>query len=344
MQHIGGAQQVVHQQAEALATKGHDVHVLTAPDSVYKGAYHLHTIPHLKRNVSLHEDWKAVWETRQNLRRLKPDVLTIHSTKAGTIGRLATIGTGIPNVYTFHGISYVTTATRGMRILGRLHEKLFSTLTDRYIFLTKYDQKTMRLPARKCAIIPNGIHEKPILVRENYSDVLRLLWVGRLSPPKDPLPLIEALANFTDSKWKLDIVGTGTLDHELTKRIDGLGLADRIKLHGEVSDPHPFYEECDVVVLLSKSEGIPLVLLEAMAHQKPIIASATNGIETIIEEGQTGYIVRQTIQPYLDYVFKHSDKLEIMGKKGYQRFRKHFTFHQMIRATEDLLSEVAKKK
>lgn len=340
---MGGAQQVVHHQAEALVKSGHDVHVLTASESVYSGTYTLHSIQHLQRDVHLLDDWRAVRETRRYLRDLQPDVLTIHSTKAGTIGRLAAIGTGIPTVYTFHGISYVTTAPYGFRFLGRLHERLLSSQTHRYVFLSKVDQQTMRLPVKKCIIIPNGIHERPTSPQEIPHEEVRILWVGRLSPPKDPLALLEALANFSEQKWHLDIVGTGPLAEEVDQRIKELGLVKRVTRHGEVSDPHPFYERCDVVVLLSKSEGMPLVLLEAMAHQKPVIASSTQGIEAIVQEGQTGYIVRKTITPYLDHLFRHPEKLERMGKQGYERFRKHFTFQQMIRATEQLLVEVAKK-
>lgn len=107
-------------------------------------------------------------------------------------------------------------------------------------------------------------------------------WVGRLSAEKGPDVMIEALAHLSDRGVHLAVVGDGPLGSELRRRALTAGVADRITWHGLVPDAGALYRAFDVLVLSSRTEGTPIVLLEAMAAEVPIVATAVGGVPDVI--------------------------------------------------------------
>ena len=101
----------------------------------------------------------------------------------------------------------------------------------------------------------------------------RLIAVGRLKAPKDFLTLIRALAALADQEYEALIVGDGPDRSEVEAEIQRLGLEDRVQLAGERSDVPELLAESDVFVLSSRSEGLPVSVLEAMAAELPVVAS-----------------------------------------------------------------------
>jgi glycosyltransferase involved in cell wall biosynthesis len=125
---------------------------------------------------------------------------------------------------------------------------------------------------------------------------LVLLSVGRLHPVKNHTFLLEACALLKACGANLLclIAGDGPEQRRLQWQIAALDLKREVKLLGHV--PHDqiesLYPLVDVVVLTSKSEGIPLVLMEAMAHGKPVLAPAITGIPELVRDGKTGFLYR----------------------------------------------------
>jgi glycosyltransferase involved in cell wall biosynthesis len=123
---------------------------------------------------------------------------------------------------------------------------------------------------------------------------LSLLAVGRLHPVKDHAFLIEGCARLrqrgTDVRCR--IVGDGPLREELQKLVTARGLQKEVQLLGQVEHGclSELYREADLVVLTSRSEGLPLVLMEAMALGKIVLAPAMNGIPELVSDGETGFL------------------------------------------------------
>ncbi len=121
-----------------------------------------------------------------------------------------------------------------------------------------------------------------------------LLSVGRLHPVKDYHFLIEACAELRDQglDFLCWIVGEGPERVALERQIGARGLQGQVRLIGHVprTDLRSYYRYADLVVLTSKSEGIPVVLMEAMSHEKLVLAPAITGIPELVEHQRTGFL------------------------------------------------------
>jgi glycosyltransferase involved in cell wall biosynthesis len=123
---------------------------------------------------------------------------------------------------------------------------------------------------------------------------LTLLAVGRLSPVKNHAFLIQACARMRDCgvEFECAIAGEGPERPRLELLIGEYGLIDRLRLLGHVHQQHmkSLYRNADVAVLTSRSEGLPLVLMEAMAWGRIVLAPSITGIPEIITAGKTGFL------------------------------------------------------
>jgi glycosyltransferase involved in cell wall biosynthesis len=123
---------------------------------------------------------------------------------------------------------------------------------------------------------------------------LTLLAVGRLHAVKDHAFLVRACAELYQCgvRFECSIAGEGPQRRHLESLIRQFGLEDRITLLGHVAREQmdSLYDRADVVVLTSRSEGLPLVLMEAMARGKIVLAPAITGIPELVIAGQTGFL------------------------------------------------------
>lgn len=142
------------------------------------------------------------------------------------------------------------------------------------------------------------LHEKDPPRPESQSADSRLvmLAVGRLHPVKDHVFLIRACHQLKERGLRFTclIAGDGPERTSLERLIRDLDLQAEVRLLGHLSHEHldPYYASSDLVVLTSRSEGIPLVLMEAMAHGKPVLAPAITGIPELVVHGKTGFLYR----------------------------------------------------
>ncbi len=153
----------------------------------------------------------------------------------------------------------------------------------------------LRIAPRKCSVILNGVDvESFVRAAHAYPplEAPRLLHVGRLEPVKNQTLLLEAFANLVKKvpEARLDIVGSGSVSAMLQQHAHGLGIADQVNFHGEQLDVLPFLAGCHAMVMSSHSEGTPMVVLEAMASGRPVIATAVGGLPDLIEPGVNGYL------------------------------------------------------
>lgn len=159
------------------------------------------------------------------------------------------------------------------------------------------------VPPERCVLIENAIDTDEFARRTDIAEAKRRLGVppdrllisavGRLSPEKGFDLLIRAAARLFESglDGQVLIAGDGDAGAALQSLAAELGVADRVRLLGYVSDPRPLYEAADVFVLSSLREGLPNVVLEAMALGVPVVATRIAGVPRLVRDGETGVLV-----------------------------------------------------
>lgn len=114
-------------------------------------------------------------------------------------------------------------------------------------------------------------------------DALAIGWIGRLSAEKGPDVAIKALSRMRESRASLHFIGAGPDEAATRALARTLGVTDRVHFHGAVADAGYLMRAFDVLLLSSRTEGTPMVLLEAMAAETPIVAASVGGVPYILK-------------------------------------------------------------
>ena len=169
---------------------------------------------------------------------------------------------------------------------------LMERRADVVVCLTNGDAQNYT-KARKVVVIPNFAvtSHTPSCERGN-----RCLFVGRLCTEKDPLRLLHLWKEIVGrhSDWQLDICGEGELGKEVRAEIERLSIGGSVKMHGQLSDVSKMYAQSAMLLLCSRTEGLPMVLIEAMRSGLPVVSTdCPYGPADIIEDGENGFLVSQ---------------------------------------------------
>ena len=193
-------------------------------------------------------------------------------------------------------------------------------------------------------ILPYGSAIKPRVNPVSRDEIPRVLFVGRLVKRKGVEYLIQAVKLLVEKgrKIQLEIVGEGDQKEILQQMVRDKGLESIVTLHGHVSvtDLSKQYQQCDFFVLPAiidsrgDTEGQGVVLLEAMGHKKPVIATRVGGIVDIVQDGDTGILVppqnSQAIADAIEHLLDHPDDAQRFGEKGCDWGSKQFGWDQIM--------------
>lgn len=215
------------------------------------------------------------------------------------------------------------------------------------------------LPASRAHVVPNGIDVAAIRARAGLSPggahppvradagVPVILGLGRLSPQKDFAALVSASAQVTAAAvpHRLVIVGDGPERPRLEALISELDAADTVELAGHAENPYPLLAAADLVVLPSRSEGMPLVLIEALALGRPIIATRSGtGTELLLGGGEYGELVPVgSVDALAAAIEKHLRDPSALRERAARGPRRALGFDgaTSARATYDVLVDLA---
>jgi glycosyltransferase involved in cell wall biosynthesis len=299
---------------------------------------------------------RAAKEVADHLRRTGADLLLCSGYKPDIIGWLAARRAGVPAVAIAHGW---TAATLKVWLNEALDRRVLRRMSRTVCVSEAMAVKVRRagvLPER-VAVICNAIDPKPF-DRPDPTDREKLLGlfaeppayvvgaVGRLSPEKGFDQFIEAAACVARQKQGVGFVlfGEGPLRKALTRQIAERGLGRRFVLGGFRPDVNRFLPYFDVAVLSSHTEGLPVVVLEALAAGVPVVATAVGGTPEVIEEGVQGYLVPPGDPTSLaDRILRLLDSDSIrrtMGERGRQRVREKFSFAEMATRYQQLFDRL----
>lgn len=276
-------------------------------------------MPDMYRELNPFKDYKSYFKLRKLIEEYKPDVVHTHAAKAGAVGRLAAIHSGVKViVHTFHGHvfhSYFSPAKTRMFIQI---ERYLAKRTTAIITLSDLQKKELVedfkiAPADKFNIIPLGFdlrrfekdkEEKRIRFRKEYNiaeDEVAIGIVGRLVPIKNHPLFIQAVKMAAEkSRYKVRafIIGDGEERQNLETLAASLGISYGSDKSGKqlltftswIKDIDVSNAGMDIIALTSNNEGTPVSLIEAQASGKPIVSTNVGGIENIVLPGQTALL------------------------------------------------------
>ncbi|MGG5258220.1 glycosyltransferase family 4 protein [Phycicoccus avicenniae] len=235
----------------------------------------------------------------ERVRLERPDVLHAHfATSAAEVAALAGRLTGVPVTVTAHAkdVFHVENAEV-------LAERLTGTST--VVTVSDYNVEHLGyvLPGTRIRLVRNGVPLGPVNVVHAGRRDAPVLCVCRLVPKKGVDVLVRAVAlAAADDPWlRLDVVGDGPLREELVALADALGVGDRVTFHGamESSGVEAAYARASLVALPCRvdgdgdRDGLPTVLVEALARGIPVVSTEVVGIPELVRDGVTGRLVPQ---------------------------------------------------
>ena len=361
---VGGAALHVLQLAREQAQRGHDV--LVVAGSLARGeesmeyladelGVHLLKLPVLQRELSLQADLAAIQALRDLLRRRAPDVLHTHTAKAGATGRLAALvaSSARPRaiVHTYHGHVLSGYFSRRWEHVFRLIERVLSHAAGALIAVSEEVRDDLVrfkvAPADRFVVVAYGFDPPPWgeadeqarrrLRSELGLDEDRFVvgWAGRLTPIKRPLDLVRTLRRLVDRDVDatLVLVGDGEDRPAVEALAAELGVADRCRLVGFQRHTREWYAAFDALLLTSANEGTPVVAIEALATERPVVATRAGGTGTVVANGESGYLEAigdtEALAARLALLSRHPGLRARMGRHGSEDVRRRFSLGRM---------------
>lgn len=297
-------------------------------------------IPELVHPIRPHRDMAAFRAVRALIKKWQPTVVHAHSSKAGIIARLAAASSGIPCVFTAHGWAFQPSYPWMRRKIALLCERVVASLVrDPIICVSRFDRDLAlrhHFPAAQIRVVPNGLAD--VELPESPADRApgRVVMVARFAAPKDYVTLVRAAALVP--QITLELIGEGPDQEAVRRLVAELGLADRCHFTGTVEDVPRRLLEAGIFVLSSRTEGLPVCIIEAMRAGLPVVASAVGGIPELVDHGVSGILVppadAAALAESLNKLIQDPVLARTMGRAGRQRFLDHFQHATMLTAIE----------
>lgn len=285
-------------------------------------------------------DFRTISRLRSFIKKRDIDVIHSHGYKANLYSFFSSLGLQTFCVATCHNWLGDSLRMKSYAVLDRFFLKSFNAIAAVSEDVRKKIINSGINP-KKVKIIENGISMDRF--SRNYSldkirtelniagDSIVIGTVGRISYEKGQEDLLKIVPEIVKEfpKTVFLIIGDGSLMKYLQKQYNH----PRIIFTGLRNDTPKLYQSMDIFVLPSLTEGLPMVLLEAMASSLPVIATKVGAIPTVVQNGETGLVVEpgdpEEISTALLYLLSNPDKAEQMGRKGYKRVKEHYSSSKM---------------
>lgn len=347
---IGGAQHHLLQLARGLRELGYELTVATSGDGPLRSHFadagiQLVSMCHhsVERQISL------PFAARLTHLAAHFDLIHAHLHASAVAAAIAACHVHRPLVITHHSMS--TWHGTGDRLAGRWADRQ----ADAIIAVARNVAEA--LPSGVTArVVPNGVplprerwtRERVAATRYGLGiqpQAYLISFIGRCSPDKNPLLFVEVAARvaFRSRGAHFLLVGDGPLRVPAMDRARALGIGDRFTAPGFWADAGAIHQISDVLTLTSNSECAPLVVLEAMAAERPVVATAVGDVPRQIVHGQTGFVV-----PPGDLVAMQAALLQLedpdlrrrFGSTGLRRVQRYFSLERMLVETADVYAKV----
>ena len=342
---VGGQERVALDLAIGQKQRGHEVSVLSRapePDGAMAAEFTAAgiSVGRVPKHGGI--DPTLVPRLARELRRRKVDVVHTHNPLPLIYGAPAARLVGAVAIHTKHGVN---PGSRGHRMLRRVAARL----TYAFVAVSDTTEAQAReqhdAPLRKLHTIPNGIRldryapdleaRAAARVELGLGDAWVIGTVGRLDDFKNQSLLVRAMAPHLSPAVRLVIVGDGDSRADVEAAVAALPDPRWVVMTGRRMDVPSLVHAFDVFALSSKSEGLPLVVPEAMAASLPIIATAVGGLPSVVDEGVTGMLVpvdQAALSAALGRLIADHDLARAMGARGREVALARYSHDRMVDA------------
>jgi len=357
---LGGVAKYVATLAHALIADGNQVLIVTGEvqgaeiEDPVMSSLPIHRIPSMGRSISPFSDVKAFKSFKAIVNDFQPDIIHSHMAKAGFISRFISrswyrkFGNPV-RVHTFHGHSFSEPEFRGLK------RKTFLIL-EKYLAKRAHALVSVGGEIKKELValgignpdlftnIPPGV-EFPKLIQAQIArhklalnkSVHVVAWIGRMTSVKNPHLVMKIAEKFPETTFVM--AGGG----DLLDEIKCIAPAN-VKVLGW-SDSAVLLSACDVVLLTSFHEGMPLALIEAQIAGRPVVATNVGSVSEVIVNGETGFVGSQDeLIRSLELILGDTHLREEIGNKARVRAAKLFTIERMVDKHRGLYSDLTGNK
>jgi len=367
---IGGTRRHLVDAASGLRARGIDVHLavstLRQPDferdleRLEVSGCGILRLP-MVREINPGRDLPHLALLSRHLEALRPDVIHTHSSKAGALGRLASVATGIgARVHTPHTFAFLFDAMfpAWKRELFRDVEIALAGHTQRTIAVSETEADTIRrsgvVASDRIRVVANGPDPAPWLSARAIprselgvpEDVPLAAVIGLLNLAKGQDLAIEALVRPGLERLHLVVAGDGEMREELEALAQRLGVATRVRFLGHRWDAPGIVAACDFTLLPSRWEGMPYVVLETMAASRPVVATPVDGARDVVRPGETGFLASAIDADAIADACRALLALDpaerrAMGDRGRERVLANWTADRMVEGLLAVYRELA---
>ena len=280
------------------------------------------------RSINLKQDIKAFIEIKKIIKEIQPDVIHLHSSKAGFLGRIAVISSKIKVLYNPHGFSFLMQNCSAVkRTFYWIIEKIGTLKKATIVACSQGEYREALKLTSNVICINNGINPNELdklNIAENINKKIKICTSGRIGFQKNPKLFNEIAKEFPE--YKFTWIGDGELREELSSpNINITGWKKRDEVLQLVN-------ENDIFILTSLWEGLPISLLEAMYLKKICIVSNCVGNSDVIVNECNGFVCN-TVEDFkksILKVIKAEDRCKAYSKKAFDDIQKEFNVNKMI--------------
>jgi len=301
---------------------------------------------------------RTLWNLVRCLRRLSPDILHCYLPTACVFGVIAGRIAGIPKIVCSRRA--LTRSYRATKLLA-VADKLAMNLADLVLANSSAVKQELgeadNIPSERIRLIYNGVdiaafqQAEPNGLRrclEVDESAILIGTVANFFAYKRHEDLVEAARLLIAKHPGLCFVATGREEgtrRDICQKIAQYGLSHHFKVLGETSSIHPFFKSIDIYACPSETEGFSNALLEAMAAEKPVVATAVGGNPEAVSHGETGFIVTsrspQALAAAIETLALNPELRTRMGAAGARRVQAHFSVETMVRRHAELYAALA---
>ena len=351
----GGVFEHVRRLATGIQARGHEV-VVAGPLGGRRADLGVDVEEvELVRSVAPAADARAAWSLARAVRRVRPDLIHAHSSKAGALARVARAADPrTPVVYTPHGYAFAGYfESERERRLYRGMERVLAPLASIVLCVCEFERRLAASvgPAGRTRVVYNGI--PPVEPGSAHPSVEALGRDGPvvglvtlLRPGKGLETLIDALPALLERHpaASVAVAGDGPDRSALEARARERGVAGALHLIGETRGPGPLLHGVDLFVSPSWAESFPYSILEAMSAGLPVVATDVGGSAEAVIHGTTGLVVpardSAALAGAIAELLDDRERAAALGEAGRKRVAERFTLDRMIDGTLGVYDEV----
>lgn len=362
----GGGGKVAEDICEGLVNYGHDVRVITTHLKGLPGFETRSGVELIRLRSGRKFAYKASFSsmalyiltgflrTMKEIREWKPDVIHVHfAVPAGVIGQWASFFSGIPYVLTAHlgdvpgGVPEKT--DKWFKWVKPFTPPIWSSAA-RIVAVSAFTRNlALNYYPVPVEVIPNGVaieRYDPGPIKVNNPPLI--VFAGRFVPQKNPIQLVQSLADIQDLPWRCALIGDGALKPEVEAEIERLGLKDRVELPGWLTPAEvmEWFRDGDILFMPSLSEGLPVTGVQAMAMGLAVVASNHGGFIDLVEDGRNGYLFDPSDRAGYSGALRKmlSDRLLLLNmKQNSRQMSANFDLGHIVKEYQDLLTEVVEE-